>query len=166
MLSVWSVARAAMKNVVRRSWLTKVDSPRLLAATTSRTYGRRRIAAASVSSTTLNRRLARAVLWSVFVRHRVPAESTMTPPVAAAHDTTPPPASPPAPPAGTTTTSQGVGPDTGGLSYMDALARSETRRRIRASAGVTYLNEIVAASQDSMLHRWDNRARHPVRVYG
>src|SRR6266496_861912 len=58
MLSVWSVARAAMKKVVRRSWLTKVDSPRLLAATTSRTYGRRRIAAASVSSTTLNRRLA------------------------------------------------------------------------------------------------------------
>ena len=109
--------------------------------------------------------MALAVLWSVFVRHRVPAESTMTPPVAAAHDTTPPPASPPAPPAGTTTTSQGVGPDTGGLSYMDALARSETRRRIRASAGVTYLNEIVAASQDSMLHRWDNRARHPVRVY-
>src|SRR5213596_3250239 len=98
--------------------------------------------------------MALAVLWSVFVRHRVPAESTMTPPVAAAHDTTPPPASPPAPPAGTTTTSQGVGADTGGLSYMDALARSETRRRVRASAGVTYLNEIVAASQDSMLHRW------------
>src|SRR5438034_438028 len=109
--------------------------------------------------------MALAVLWSVFVRHRVPAESTVTPPVTAAPDTTPPPASPPAPPAGTTTASQGVGPDTGGLSYMDALARSETRRRIRASAGVTYLNEIVAASQDSMLHRWDNRARHPVRVY-
>jgi len=48
---------------------------------------------------------------------------------------------------------------------MDALARSETRRRVRASAGVTYLNEIVAASQDSMLHRWDNRARNRVRVY-
>src|SRR6266516_4877752 len=109
--------------------------------------------------------MALAVLWSVFVRHRVPAESTVTPPVTAAPDTTPPPASPPAPPAGMTTASQGVGPDTGGLSYMDALARSETRRRIRASAGVTYLNEIVAASQDSMLHRWDNRARHPVRVY-
>jgi len=109
--------------------------------------------------------MALAVVWNVFVRHRVPAESTMTPPVTAVPDTTTPPASPPAPPAGTTTTSQGVGPDTGGLSYMDALARSETRRRIRASAGVTYLNEIVAASQDSMLHRWDNRARHPVRVY-
>src|SRR6266536_2731767 len=109
--------------------------------------------------------MALAVIWNVFVRHRVPAESTMTPPVTAVPDTTTPPASPPAPPAGTTTPSQGVGPDTGGLSYMDALARSQSRRRIRASAGVTYLNEIVAASQDSMLHRWDNRARHPVRVY-
>lgn len=39
------------------------------------------------------------------------------------------------------------------------------RRRIRAAAGGTYLNEIVAESQDSMLHRWDERERRPVRVY-
>src|SRR2546428_613615 len=33
-----------------------------------------------------------------------------------------------------------------GPSYIVLLARSEIRRRIRASAGSTYLNEIVAAS--------------------
>jgi matrixin len=118
-----------------------------------------------------------AVVWSVFVRRRPPAPAPAR--LAATRDTgrhaadTPPvPAPPQAPPpaaplpSATGSSSQGVAPDTGGgLSYMDALARSETRRRIRASAGVTYLNEIVAASQDSMLHRWDNRARRPVRVY-
>jgi predicted Zn-dependent protease len=50
-------------------------------------------------------------------------------------------------------------------SYLDQLARSETRRRIRGSAGVTYLNEMVAESNESMLHRWDNRVDDPVRVY-
>src|SRR3989442_1103670 len=39
------------------------------------------------------------------------------------------------------------------------------RRRIRASAGLTYLNEVVAATGDSMLHRWDDRLHRPVRVY-
>ena len=48
---------------------------------------------------------------------------------------------------------------------MVLLARSETRRRIRASAGYTYLNEVVAESGDSMLHRWDNRIFTPVRVF-
>jgi len=48
---------------------------------------------------------------------------------------------------------------------MVLLARSEIRRRIRASAGLTYLNDIVAASSDSGLHRWDNRRARPVRVY-
>ncbi len=51
------------------------------------------------------------------------------------------------------------------VSYAELLARSETRRRIRASAGLTYLNEVVAATGDSMLHRWDDRLRRPVRVY-
>ena len=60
---------------------------------------------------------------------------------------------------------QGVQSPTGGPSYMESLARSEVRRQIRASAGITYLNEILAASGDSMLHRWDNRANRPVRVY-
>ena len=49
--------------------------------------------------------------------------------------------------------------------YMEALARSEARRRIRASAGSTYLNEMLAAGGDSMLRRWDNRMSSPVRVW-
>ena len=51
------------------------------------------------------------------------------------------------------------------VSYAELLARSETRRRIRASTGLTYLNEVVAETGDSMLHRWDDRLRRPVRVY-
>src|SRR5437773_10927861 len=58
-----------------------------------------------------------------------------------------------------------VSAGTSGPSYMELLARSETRRRIRASAGYTYLNEVVAQSDDSMLHRWDNRILTPVRVF-
>ena len=49
--------------------------------------------------------------------------------------------------------------------YMEALARSEMRRRIRANAGSTYLNDMLAASGDSMLRRWDNRISSPVRVW-
>lgn len=52
-----------------------------------------------------------------------------------------------------------------GPSHMEMVARAETRRQIRASATLTYLNEIVAASGDSMLHRWDNRVSRPVRVH-
>jgi matrixin len=59
----------------------------------------------------------------------------------------------------------GVTPAPSNLSYAELLARSEIRRRIRASAALTYLNEIVAASGDSMLHRWDDRLQRPVRVY-
>jgi predicted Zn-dependent protease len=54
---------------------------------------------------------------------------------------------------------------TDGPSYIELVARAEARRQIRASAGLTYLNEVVAASDDSMLHRWDNRVTRPVRVY-
>src|SRR5438132_116764 len=126
----------------------------------------RRLTALIAASITL---MALAILWNVFMRHRVPVAAPVRPPVSAVPDTAthtaPDTATPRPQPPVTTTTSQGVGADTGGLSYMDALARSETRRRVRASAGVTYLNEIVAASQDSMLHRWDNRGRNPVRVY-
>ena len=50
-------------------------------------------------------------------------------------------------------------------SYMDQLARSETRRRIRASAGIAYLSDVLAVSTDSMLRRWDNRVTNPVRVW-
>lgn len=62
--------------------------------------------------------------------------------------------------------SQGAAvPPTEQTHYMDMLARAETRRQIRASAQYTYLNEILAASADSMLHRWDNRINDPVRVW-
>ncbi|MGH7568754.1 MAG: matrixin family metalloprotease [Gemmatimonadales bacterium] len=56
-------------------------------------------------------------------------------------------------------------PGNGGPGYIELLARAETRRRIRASASLTYLSQIVAASGDSMLHRWDDRAYRPVRVF-
>ena len=111
--------------------------------------------------------LVSAVLWDAFFR------STHTPggsePVAPASSTTvvgdttatragaaaqaPPPLPRPA-------LAAPVGP-----TYMELYARSETRRRIRASVGVTYLNEVVAQSRDSMLHRWDNRILRPVRVH-
>jgi predicted Zn-dependent protease len=111
-----------------------------------------------------------AILWDAFkpaphARHAVAGTTDSVPP-----DTTPrliPPRSAlhtDSSSAGTTavaTSSSGsVQP-----SYIDQLARSEARRRIRASAGYTYLNEIVGASQDSGLHRWDDRFDHPVRVY-
>lgn len=52
-----------------------------------------------------------------------------------------------------------------GPTYTELLARSETRRRVRASAGMTYLNEMLAESSDSILRRWDNRHSSPVRVW-
>ncbi|MGH7538669.1 MAG: matrixin family metalloprotease [Gemmatimonadales bacterium] len=77
--------------------------------------------------------------------------------------TAPTPAPPPPPPrqsqAGTRIAAPPVDP-----SYLEQVARADIRRRIRASSSLTYLNEIVAASSDSMLHRWDNRIARPVRV--
>src|SRR5436189_5515354 len=117
-----------------------------------------------------------AVLWNVFAPTRRPARAD--PPadsatlVAVHADTTP--AAPSSGAKDTTVTRGGQSPapsapplsaDGSGPSYMELLARSETRRRIRASAGYTYLNEVVAQSEDSMLHRWDNRIFSPVKVY-
>ena len=120
--------------------------------------------------------LASAVLWNLFVRPAPRARSPATPesqvesvaasPAPGAADTAVrpaptrqagPPPLPLAPPP--------LDGGSNGTSYMVLLARSETRRRIRASAGLTYLTDIVAESQDSMLHRWDNRIQNPVRVY-
>jgi predicted Zn-dependent protease len=50
-------------------------------------------------------------------------------------------------------------------SYIELLARSETRRRIRASGNSTYLGDMVAQSEDSMLRRWENRTTNPIRVW-
>ena len=116
-----------------------------------------------------------AVLWNLFTpsTHRPPRAAPVgsTSVVVARADTAVAPARGP----GDTTVSRGgqspaplappVSAGTSGPSYMELLARSETRRRIRASAGYTYLNEVVAQSEDSMLHRWDNRIFTPVRVF-
>ena len=91
-----------------------------------------------------------AVLWNLFTpsthrpRRAAPLDSTSV--VLVRADT------PAAPARGTldTTVSRGgqsaaplappVSAGTSGPSYMELLARSETRRRIRASTGYTYLN--------------------------
>ncbi len=119
------------------------------------------------------------VMWDVLAkpRRQVSPPSAVFDSVVRTTDSTP--ASGPAPHgvAGQTeplSASQGAtataGPSTpgggsGGPGYIELLARAETRRRIRASASLTYLNQIVAASDDSMLHRWDDRAYRPVRVF-
>src|SRR6266704_7206151 len=120
-------------------------------------------------------------LWNAFVRpaHPVRAGPASAAPVtvdgirapdSAVRATSPAPASAPAPaptsaPAAAPPPPLATGSDAAGPSYMVLLARSEIRRRIRASAGLTYLNDVVAASSDSGLHRWDNRMARPVRVY-
>jgi len=113
--------------------------------------------------------LVAAVLWDAFFRSThapggsepvapassttVVGDTTATRAGAAAQAPSPPPLPRPA-------LAAPVGPPS-----MELYARSETRRRIRASVGVTYLNEVVAQSRDSMLHRWDNRILRPVRVH-
>ena len=116
--------------------------------------------------------LASAALWNMFVRRPAPASAGTTPATAPAdslvhisgpaidstRDTARAAAQPG--PAPTVVPPVGAGP-----SYIVLLARSEMRRRIRASAGSTYLNDIILASADSMLHRWDGRISAPVRVF-
>jgi len=67
------------------------------------------------------------------------------------------------------TASQGTtvpaGPDGREPSYIELLARSETRRKIRSSGSSTYLGEMLAESGDSMLRRWENRQDSPIRVF-
>ena len=86
------------------------------------------------------------------------------PPPAAAPDTT---LVMPARPPDSSAASRGVTPQPPPPQdrYIEQLARAETRRQLRAGANLTYLSDIVAASNDSMLHRWDNRITDPVRVY-
>lgn len=80
-------------------------------------------------------------------------------------------AGPATPPSPVTTSSQGAAggaaarPYRDEPNYIEQLARSETRRQLRASAASTYLSSMMAASEDSMLRRWDNRGMAPVRVW-
>lgn len=117
--------------------------------------------------------LASAVMWNAFVRTtprsaagEVPtaAESVVSSTPAAAPLTSSTPVAPApafAAPGAQVVVPQGPGSPT----YIVLVARSEIRRRIRASAGLTYLNDILAASSDSALHRWDGRVSTPVRVW-
>jgi hypothetical protein len=103
------------------------------------------------------------IMWDVF-------KPAPRPPAPSGPDVVTDPGSPP-----TTTRSQGTAAPAspavtplapGEPTYNDLMARSQTRRRIRASAGSTYLNEMLAASPDSMLRRWDDRGVHsPVHVW-
>lgn len=103
-----------------------------------------------------------AVGWNVFTKARpTRAPAPASAPPAARQSAAATPSTDLGTQAGTRTAST----DSSAPSYLDLVARAEIRRRIRASAPATYLNEIVAASPDSMLHRWDGRERRPVRVY-
>ena len=100
------------------------------------------------------------VLWDVFKPAPGPV-APLEPDVIVTHSD---------PPEGGSSSSQGTvtpapTPSSREPNYIEALARAEARRRIRASAGSTYLNEMLAASGDSMLRRWDDRASAPVRVW-
>jgi len=111
------------------------------------------------------------IFWDVFRPTPQPVAAEGDGPVRIAE---PPPVPqqvvpPEAPPSSATTTTQGnaVPLDPGGRepSYMELMARSETRRRIRASVSTTYLSEMIDASGDSMLRRWENRQTAPIRVF-
>jgi hypothetical protein len=90
-------------------------------------------------------------------------------PLSVSPEPPPPPAFPPQAPQAPSTTTQGTAvpadPDGREPSYIELLARSETRRRIRASGSSTYLGEMLAESGDSMLRRWENRTTTPIRVW-
>ena len=116
--------------------------------------------------------LASAALWKAFVHPAAPALASATPVATSVEsvsvapgpqvDTARAPALPALPAHSGPTVVQP--PAGGGPSYIVLLARSEIRRRIRASAGLTYLNDVLAATSDSALHRWDGRVSSPVRV--
>src|SRR5213075_2991162 len=111
------------------------------------------------------------IFWDVFRPTPQPVAADPDGPVRIAEPPTVPQqvVPPEAPPSSATTTTQGnaVPLDPGGRepSYMELMARSETRRRIRSSGSTTYLSEMIDASGDSMLRRWENRQTTPIRVY-
>jgi hypothetical protein len=86
------------------------------------------------------------------------AEPPPAPPSQVASQTPPP-----------TTSSQGTaipaGPNGREPTYIELLARSETRRRIRSSGSSTYLGEMLDTGGDSTLRRWENRTTAPIHVW-
>src|SRR2546422_1126992 len=111
------------------------------------------------------------VFWDAFRPTPRPVESASEAPLRIAEPPPiPAPQKPPPPQTSTpTTTSQGTavpaGPKGREPSYIELLARSETRRRIRSSGSTTYIGEMLEASGDSMLRRWENRQTTPIRVW-
>ncbi len=102
-----------------------------------------------------------AVGWDM-IRRMVPKAA---PPPAAAHVDTAP-AEPAVPPPTRTTAGTGIpSADKTGPGILELAARADIRRRIRDSYPLTYLQDVVGESSDSMLHRWDDRAVRPVRVF-
>ena len=79
------------------------------------------------------------------------------------------PGSPLPPPMPPTSSSQGTavpaGPGGREPTYVELLARSETRRRIRSSGSSTYLGEMLETGGDSTLRRWENRTTAPIKVW-
>src|SRR5215470_13721302 len=102
-----------------------------------------------------------AVGWDM-IRRMMPHA---TQPSAPAHvDTIP--AEPDAPPPTRATVGTGMpSADTSGPGILEQAARADIRRRIRDSYPLTYLRDVVGESSDSMLHRWDDRAVRPIRVF-
>jgi hypothetical protein len=113
------------------------------------------------------------IFWDAFKPAAHPVATEPEGPMRIAEPQPAPPAPEPPPPepvpVAPTTTTQGnsVPLDPGGRepSYFDLLARAETRRKIRASGTSTYLGEMIEASGDSMLRRWENRQTTPIRVF-
>lgn len=110
------------------------------------------------------------IFWDAF--RPEPRDRDTSERVGVSVDSTAAPAVPTPPmqqPSPATTTTQGTalpaGPGGREPSYIELLARSETRRRIRSSASSTYLGDMLAASDDSMLRRWENRTTSPIRVW-
>lgn len=110
------------------------------------------------------------IFWDAF--RPAPRDRDTSERVGVSVDSTAAPAVPTPPmqqPSPATTTTQGTalpaGPGGREPSYIELLARSETRRRIRSSGSSTYLGDMLAASDDSMLRRWENRTTSPIRVW-
>jgi len=111
------------------------------------------------------------IVWDLFRPKSRPVVTDSGPLTVDSSVASAPPAPPPQPqtmPQPSTTT-QGTavpaGPGGREPTYIELLARSETRRRIRSSGSSTYLGEMIEASGDSMLRRWDNRMASPIRVW-
>jgi hypothetical protein len=106
------------------------------------------------------------IVWDMFRPKSQPVATPDDEPVTIDSSVAAAPIAPPAPvPPPAIITQGGAGPGGREPTYIELLARSETRRRIRASALSTYLGDMVEASGDSMLRRWSNRTTTPIRVW-